>query len=59
MYVIVRTDDGKFVTPPGSNRSYTALLQQARTFESREAAARECCSNEHPEQVEHLLRSPK
>lgn len=41
-YVLVR-EDGKFVTPPGSHRSYTGKLQEARVFATREAAERERC----------------
>jgi hypothetical protein len=57
MYVIQRSD-GKFVTHPGQRSSYTALLQDARVFDSREAAARELCpENERVVQVRELLHA--
>jgi hypothetical protein len=42
IYVIVR-DDGKFVTPAGSEKSYSDKLQDAQGYASREAADRDCC----------------
>lgn len=48
VWIIRRHDDGKFVAPPGSLRSYTADALRAQRYFSREAAARECCSNESP-----------
>lgn len=57
MYVIQRSD-GKFVTHPGERSSYTLLLQNARVFDSREAAAKELCpDNERVVQVMELLRA--
>lgn len=54
-YVIVRTD-GKFVTRPGSEQSYSDKLQHARPFETREAAERErCVENERVVSVRDLI----
>lgn len=41
-FVIVR-DDGQFVTPAGSEHSYTKNLVKARQFDSRAEAERERC----------------
>lgn len=46
MYVIVRKSDGKFVRPPGSEKSYTDKLQMALVWKDKEEAKRHCCSNE-------------
>jgi hypothetical protein len=42
IYVIVR-DDGKFVAPPGQEKSYSDKLQDAWGFPTREAAQRQVC----------------
>jgi hypothetical protein len=44
-YVIKRNEDSAYVAKPGA-RSYTKLLQGARTWPAREAAERERCGNE-------------
>jgi hypothetical protein len=56
MYVIVR-DDGKFVSKPGSENSYTSLLMEARVFASSEDAKRDgvCVENERIVSVYDLL----
>jgi hypothetical protein len=55
MYVIVRAD-GKFVTRPGYNTSYTAKLQEARTFPTKEEAERErCVENEYVRSVASIM----
>ena len=46
-YVIKREEDGKYVSRPGSANSYARLLQQSRTWPTREAAERERCGNEY------------
>jgi len=47
IYIIKRTDQGGgYVSKPGSAKSYTHKLQDARAWPSREAAQRECCENE-------------
>lgn len=52
MYVLVRNEDGAFVAPPGSIKSYTHSIQHARRFDTIEAAEAERCGNESPR---HLL----
>jgi hypothetical protein len=42
-YVIIRRSDGKYVSKPGSAKSYTQYLQNARVFPTKEAAERERC----------------
>lgn len=47
LYLVKRTDQGGgYLTPPGSQHSYSQSLRQARTFLTREAAEAECCENE-------------
>lgn len=41
----------KYVTPPGSERSYTLYLERARLFDTVEAAERERCGNERVVEV--------
>lgn len=56
-YVIKRLDQGGgYVTPPGSQRSYTQKLQDARKYATREDAERECCANEKVSKLEDELR---
>jgi hypothetical protein len=55
-YVIVRNDDGKFVTPPGSEHSYTNNLQHALVFMDRETAKKQRCpESEHVVSLDNLL----
>jgi len=42
-YVIQRVEDGAFVAPRGQAKSYVKGLQDARVFQSFEAAERERC----------------
>lgn len=42
-YVLQRNDDGKYVTPAGSDKSYSDKLQNARFYKTREDAK---CGNE-------------
>lgn len=44
LYVIQRAD-GRFVLPPGCERSYTDLLQEAWVFRSKADARRNCCQD--------------
>jgi hypothetical protein len=46
MKYVLKRDDGKFVARPGSEHSYTDKLQRARTFDTRDEAERDRCSNE-------------
>lgn len=46
-YLIRRHEDGKFVSLPGSEHSYTKNLKHARKFPTREAAVADgLCGNE-------------
>lgn len=56
-YVIKNTDTNKYVTPPGSNKSYTRFLQFARIFGSYERAKSECCGNEIVIPIDHELQN--
>lgn len=43
-YVVKRTDQrGGYLTPPGSVRTWTMNLLNARRFSSEEEAKAECC----------------
>jgi hypothetical protein len=49
---VIRRSDGKYVTPPGKEHSYTARLQDAWFFGTRAEAEGELCQgNEHVEEV--------
>lgn len=57
MFVLQNTETGKFVAPPGQDKSYTADLTAARVFATREAAERErCVENERVVAVCDLLQ---
>lgn len=45
-YRLKRDEDGKYVTRPGSDKSYTTKLDDARIFASRADAEAEACGNE-------------
>lgn len=45
-YILRRNEDGKFVAPPGSPKSYVAGPLAARRFPTHEAAQAEACGNE-------------
>lgn len=45
-YVLRRNEDGKFVTAPGSAKSYTTRIENARRFATLEEANRNKCGNE-------------
>jgi hypothetical protein len=55
MYVI-RNSNGLYVNRPGSQCSFTTSLERAQKFSSKESAQAQCCGNEHPENVDNLLR---
>ena len=57
-YVILRNEDGKMVSRPGSEHSYTSDPARARVFASREAAERECCGNERAVSIYSLFGRP-
>jgi len=59
MYVIQRISDGKFVTPPGSPRSYTKDLRKAVTFSTQEDADEgRCPENERVVPLEAVVQRP-
>ena len=52
-YVLRRIDQGGgYVTPPGSERSYTRKLDHARRYPTRSAALEDACGNETIVEVE-------
>lgn len=57
MFVLVKSENGHFVAPPGSKHSYTPMLQSARFFSTREEAERHRCSNESIRDVNGYLPS--
>ena len=54
-YVIINNNSGKYVTPSGSEKSYTSALQNARLFSSYDEAKRNCCGNERVESLASIL----
>lgn len=55
-YVLQRTDQGGgYVTKPGSEKSYSPRLQDARLFDSREAAKADSCENERVLSLEQAV----
>ncbi len=44
MYVIVRTTNGKYLTPQDARRTWAVSLRDARLFATREEAERELCN---------------
>lgn len=57
-YVIKRTEDGLYVSPNGSPRSYTPKLERARVWSDKDKAQAECCGNEFVANVEDLINLP-
>lgn len=57
-FVIKRNEDGKYVAPAGRAKSYTARLESARVFATREAAERDKCGNERVVAVADLIGHP-
>jgi hypothetical protein len=57
MYVLIRNEDGKYVTNPGQEYSYTSKLENARIFPTKDAANAEKCGNENVVPVSSLLNS--
>jgi len=45
-YVLKRREDGKYVAPPGRDKSYTTDLANARLYASQEEAEADACGNE-------------
>lgn len=58
MFVLQHNETGKYVACPGSERSYTNRLEQARVFRTPEGAeAERCVESETVVNVRHLLES--
>ena len=60
MFVIVRHSDGDrfdghYVAMDGSQHSYTKRLEEAKVFNTREAAKREACGNESVRGIEEVI----
>ena len=55
MYIIRNNDTGKYVARPGSEHSYTAKLEHARTFPTRAIAQTDACGNESVLAVSQVL----
>lgn len=62
LFVIKNFDNNKyvaFIPPVGvAGSSYTAKLEEARTFATREAAKADACENERVYEVTELLLPP-
>lgn len=58
MFYVIQREDGAYVAPPGQAHSYTRQLQNARTFDNREAAEREKCGNERIVPLEEAVQKP-
>lgn len=56
MRFVIKREDGRYVARSGSQHSYTKLLQEARTFWTREQAEAERCSNERVVSVDDEMR---
>lgn len=57
MYVIVKVGTREFVAKPGSAKSYTRNVFEARLFESEEQAKKDICPvNERAVRLETLLK---
>lgn len=48
---VIRNSNGKYVACAGSESSFTAKIENARRFETREAAQIDCCGNEWVEEI--------
>lgn len=58
MFVLQHDDTGKYVARPGSKRSYTNRLEEARVFRTPEGAeAERCVESETVMDVRRLLKS--
>lgn len=55
MFVLTRNEDGKYVSKPGSEKSYTPKLERARMFPTRRDAEQHACGNETIRDVADLL----
>ncbi len=55
MWVLIRQEDGRYVSRVNSQDSYTKTLEKARIFNSKEEASKDACGNEYPIRVEDIL----
>ena len=54
-FVLKRTEDGKFVAPPGQHNSYTSNLRKAQTWATKQQALSNACGNEYAATIESQL----
>jgi hypothetical protein len=54
-FVLVKHEDGKYVSRPGSLHSYTKRLEKALVFTTRAAAEKSKCGNESVVDLDQLL----
>jgi hypothetical protein len=45
-YILQNIETGRYVAPPGSDKSYTRDVLKARKFQTRAAAQNDACGNE-------------
>ncbi len=53
-YALQRIEDGKYVSRPGSKSSYTQSIQNARGYDTKEAAEGDRCGNERIVQIDYI-----
>lgn len=53
---IILNEKGKYVSRPGSQKSYTTKLENARIFSTKEAAESNKCSNERVVSLYDLMK---
>jgi hypothetical protein len=59
MYVLKHTETGKYVAPPGRDKSYTDRLEEARVFTTqRQAEKNRCVESEVVVAIAALLTAP-
>lgn len=62
-WVLIRNENGMYVTKPGGHNSYTKSLKHAQRFPTKEAALADACGNERaipdtPTWVARMERRP-
>ena len=55
MYIIIRSEDGKFVSKPGSRYSYTNNILGARIYQTVSEAERDKCGNEYIKELRNII----
>lgn len=48
---VIRNSNGRYVSLPGRENTFTNKLVHAQRFETFEHAKSQCCGNEHPERL--------